>query len=781
MAARSLSQVASDTLTTLAAYWLALWALTGAVDLVIDTGVEMAPVRQPLMIIWLLAAAALLGARFLPRRARTPALLTTTFALAAASVVGRELSGLVAPWLPITIVAGMALTAVGFLASYRLLPLAAVLVVGLVLAPQRVDEMARENSPVQLGVPIMEALLVLGLGLLAALIRAVMLSSADRGDRQMERAWKQRRAALGERARADALSNQMSLLHDTALNTLHAIALAPARDPQAQRRRCRQDAQRLRAIDTIPSAYSSLASRLRRLSSSAAAEGLTLTVDVRPDASSLAKLPPPVTEAVCGALDEAVLNVVKHAQVDRAHLSIVGDASHVRASLRDEGLGFDSRAQRSGFGIDESILNRLDAVGGSARVDSRPGAGTSVQLEWRRGSGQEPVHDTVSQTVTRLMVLLLSTCTLFMAGLVVAEWGAFERPELALLGALALGAWGLAVTALLRRRGPITTSIGVVTVALACVAPFWTTASDQYCASSFSGIGWVDPRVPLIVMVMVTSAYWWRAIPAVPVFIAVVFMAGRVWDEAFVGCGGGNAITAASASLTIFVASLMAGRTLNRQASNIARAQQQRDDAEAQRVRAEALRSERQRWFSYALGSCVPLLESIGDGRADPADEQVRRRCQQESGLLRGLIAAAQAPAELRDGLREAMQKAHKTGLDIGVRGDFAALPTLPHDVNDFVGASLPELQAGQTLTVTAIAEGDAGSVMVLVTASDGGGLAPVGTAHPQPPTGLEVVVDDSDGFWMELSWTADGERAPAESLSPARSSRTRERSAASR
>jgi hypothetical protein len=136
---RSLADVASSTLTSLASYWLAFWALTGALDLALDTSVEMASVREPLMLAWFAAAAVLLAARFTPRRVRVPALVTVTLALALGTVVTRELTGLVAPWLQITIVGGMVLTAAGFTTSHRTLPLAAVLVIGVVLAPQRID------------------------------------------------------------------------------------------------------------------------------------------------------------------------------------------------------------------------------------------------------------------------------------------------------------------------------------------------------------------------------------------------------------------------------------------------------------------------------------------------------------------------------------------------------------------------------------------------------------------------------------------------------------------
>lgn len=780
---QSLAEAARSTLTSLAAYWLTLWALTGALDILLDTGVEMAPVREPLMIAWFGASIALFAARFFSRGPRVAALLGLTAGLGAYTVLLHTLTGLVAPWLQITIAAGMVLTSFGFLADVRVFLVAAPIVVVLMLVPQRYDEIARPGTPVTIGVPLMEALLVLGLGLLAALIRLVMLRSAERADRTMNGTREQRQQALTERVRADALSAQMSLLHDTALNTLHAVALAPdGVSAEAQRERCRADAERLRSIGAGWSAPTfSFARSLRALSERVEAQGLELRLDVEADSREVAALPRSVSEAVLGAIEECVQNVVKHASVPTAVVTVHVSAGRVRAQVSDAGVGFDPNDNRTGFGIDESVLHRMQTVGGRAAVHSRPGHGTTVTLEWRRSAPEtEPVQDAVSAVVVRLMVLLLATSTVFMAGLVVAEWGAFERPGIAFSGAIVLGAWGLLVTSLLRRRRWIPTSIGVLTVAIACVAPFWTVASDRYCASSFSGIGWIDPRVPLIVMVIVTSGVWWRATVAVPVFIAAVLVAGQLWGEAYPGCDG-NAVVAATSSLSIFVASLMAARTLNRQADEVAAAQGALDEAENERLRADALRAERQHWYSPAVASCIPLLEEIADGRADPAADDVRRRCREVAGHLRGLISVAQAPEQVRDGLRAALESAHLAGVRIAAQGDFAALAAPEHDLNALLQAQLPRsFGLSQSLTVTALPEPGLSSITLLAP----GTHAPdqqhaLDDARLLVPPGTHITLDGGDGYWMELSWEV-AEPAREAPLSPASATHTPGQSAGS-
>jgi signal transduction histidine kinase len=48
--------------------------------------------------------------------------------------------------------------------------------------------------------------------------------------------------------------------------------------------------------------------------------------------------------------------------------------------VEDDGAGFDTRAAAAGNGVRRSIVARMLAAGGSARLDSRPGEGTRVVL-----------------------------------------------------------------------------------------------------------------------------------------------------------------------------------------------------------------------------------------------------------------------------------------------------------------------------------------------------------------------------------------------------------------
>ena len=93
----------------------------------------------------------------------------------------------------------------------------------------------------------------------------------------------------------------------------------------------------------------------------------------------------PVDEAataLLGAVREATVNAAKHAGAEEVAVYIeVGDDSLV-AFVRDKGRGFDPAAVPSDrHGIESSIRARLQRVGGCARLETAPGAGTEWELE----------------------------------------------------------------------------------------------------------------------------------------------------------------------------------------------------------------------------------------------------------------------------------------------------------------------------------------------------------------------------------------------------------------
>lgn len=102
--------------------------------------------------------------------------------------------------------------------------------------------------------------------------------------------------------------------------------------------------------------------------------GLVIRLDVSPD---LARLPLPIEDALYRIVQEAIHNVVKHAQAHEVNIRITSSPTSVRMEIRDDGVGFDSRRRTDGLGL-AGMAARADRLGGSVTVESAKGQGTVV-------------------------------------------------------------------------------------------------------------------------------------------------------------------------------------------------------------------------------------------------------------------------------------------------------------------------------------------------------------------------------------------------------------------
>jgi signal transduction histidine kinase len=79
---------------------------------------------------------------------------------------------------------------------------------------------------------------------------------------------------------------------------------------------------------------------------------------------------------------ELLNNIVKHSQAQNALVAIDTENGMFRVKVTDDGVGFDPEVlgaptAEGGFGL-YSIRERLIAVDGTLRIESAPGAGTTV-------------------------------------------------------------------------------------------------------------------------------------------------------------------------------------------------------------------------------------------------------------------------------------------------------------------------------------------------------------------------------------------------------------------
>jgi signal transduction histidine kinase len=82
-------------------------------------------------------------------------------------------------------------------------------------------------------------------------------------------------------------------------------------------------------------------------------------------------------------IQEALTNARKHSGAHEISVNIEQDTSHARITIIDGGHGFDiddpRLATRNHFGL-VFMRERMEQIGGSLKIDSRPGAGTVVEI-----------------------------------------------------------------------------------------------------------------------------------------------------------------------------------------------------------------------------------------------------------------------------------------------------------------------------------------------------------------------------------------------------------------
>ncbi len=103
--------------------------------------------------------------------------------------------------------------------------------------------------------------------------------------------------------------------------------------------------------------------------------GLVIVVDAEPiDRLALA-----TEEALYRIAQEALHNVVKHANASHATIKLWHEGDHIHLSVTDDGAGFDPTAVPRGHLGLIGMRQRVDLVGGDFRVESRPKKGTRIE------------------------------------------------------------------------------------------------------------------------------------------------------------------------------------------------------------------------------------------------------------------------------------------------------------------------------------------------------------------------------------------------------------------
>ena len=123
-----------------------------------------------------------------------------------------------------------------------------------------------------------------------------------------------------------------------------------------------------------------LASALKDLSGSLEERGgpkVDLAIELPPDT----RLPAKLETVIFRVIQEALTNVVKHAEAETVRITVASRERSVVLAIEDDGRGFsEARTHDGGFGL-VGMRERVASLNGSLEIESTHGSGTRIAVE----------------------------------------------------------------------------------------------------------------------------------------------------------------------------------------------------------------------------------------------------------------------------------------------------------------------------------------------------------------------------------------------------------------
>ncbi len=176
-------------------------------------------------------------------------------------------------------------------------------------------------------------------------------------------------------------------VHDTLLNDLSIVMNSPDELDQRVIDRLLAD------LDTLTSAEwlhessevirddqdSELRNQMMMMMSDLQWRGLT--VEVTGSGTGIYRLAPDVASALLDAVRACLENVLRHSGTTVAEVDLAYSDEEVTVIVADQGVGFDPEVvPPDRLGISHSVVDRIEAAGGSVRIWSSPDSGTSIVM-----------------------------------------------------------------------------------------------------------------------------------------------------------------------------------------------------------------------------------------------------------------------------------------------------------------------------------------------------------------------------------------------------------------
>jgi hypothetical protein len=349
---------------------------------------------------------------------------------------------------------------------------------------------------------------------------------------------------------------------------------------------------------------------------------------------------------------------------------------------------------------------------------------------------------------------------------IIVGWSSYRQPWLAGSGWLVFAVVGVVATAHLFRgtRSPVWPSVAVLLLVDAAI--FAAVPGTRF----FDGVNWAWGTLGWFALLVL----WGRPVARL---VGVLAAGSVIALVAVLAAGEGNAADLSRWVMYVYgttvlqIALAVAAGALGRLAGSTAATATARAGVEAEREAAgRALRERRER-LSGISRTAGGVLAELADGRADPTDPAVQRRCALEAARLRRLIAESDdVPDPLLHELRACVDIAERRGLPV----EFVAVGTPPalsvrirRQLAEPLAAALANARDWARLTVVAhpdevavsLVTPSAGTPATGTATAGAAGTGAAGTYFPADIVDDDLVEQfherDEDLIWTQTRWRA--------------------------
>jgi len=456
---------------------------------------------------------------------------------------------------------------------------------------------------------------------------------------------------------------QMRLLHDTVASTLLMVGTGTALSPDRVAAQARRDLRVFTEASHAPAPPADLVAALRDHATHA-------TTPVSYAGATAMWVDGATAATIAAATREALTNVDRHSGATAVTITV-----HIgRIQITDNGCGFDSTQPTRGHGIADSIVARMQQLGGVAEISTQPGRGTSVELRWPTATS---ANATAAPDPERLierahMVFGLALVAYALVNLLVTvpaslAFAAYPHLQWVLI-VVTTAATLSAIPRVMGRTNPRARFgiVALVIVALVQSISMPINDLDPQLQWAEGAIGWCV--LPLLLSVRLGYAVgvlaWCWVVPAIYAIIRNP-SAHTIVDLGY---------DTASVLVAQFCALVVADMIRQSAAAATAETESHMRLTAAARI-ADAVQEEYDRRYADLADTIQPLLSTLADG--EPVDDETRRRAQLEYQRLRTLFDQSSSFEHvlLRE-LRPRVDAAQNRGIAVSVDVQ-GTLPTM--------------------------------------------------------------------------------------------------------